>query len=151
MSSIQPIQPNPQTQNKSTEQTPNIMQSFNRHGLNEFDKSKQEEVSWFLNIVNHICLGPRNNKHMIVFITHSICQFLLTTTTTIISWFWPLPACISNRSYSANVLQTLSPMLGRFVSAASFHLPFGPCSIRMSAKHLPRYTIFTYLLHTKPS
>lgn len=44
---VSSLQPNPQPQNKSTEQTPNIIQTFNRHG-NDFDKSKQDEVSGFL-------------------------------------------------------------------------------------------------------
>ncbi|XP_037026035.1 coronin-7 isoform X3 [Bradysia coprophila] len=43
MESLSSIQPNPQPQNKSTDQTPNIMQTFNRHG-NDFDKSKQDEI-----------------------------------------------------------------------------------------------------------
>lgn len=41
---VSSIQPNPQPQTKSTDQTPNIMQNLNRHG-NDFDKSKQDEVS----------------------------------------------------------------------------------------------------------
>lgn len=47
---VSSIQPNPQPQNKSTEQTPNIIQTFNRHG-NDFDKSKKDEVS-LLHFVN---------------------------------------------------------------------------------------------------